>query len=527
MATEFDNRIPAMATTSTKKRTASKPSSAAKSRIERDSMGEMTVPAHVLYGASTQRAVLNFPVAHKPLPPQVIHAFALLKRACAQTNAELKKLDARRAKLIVRACDEIAEGTRHQGIEASRQKGGEALDASMPRSLDVYPMMEHFPVDVYQTGSGTSTNMNANEVIANLVCRYEGKPIGAKDPVHPNDHVNMGQSSNDTFPTAMQVAAAMAIQNDLIPKLKKFAKALHRKAKQWDRIVKIGRTHLMDATPIRLGQEFGGFAAQADYCVMRAERAMIRLAENLPIGGTAVGTGINTHPEFGRRVSDKLAKQTRIPFKEAPNHVEAQATRDCVVEASGHLKTIAVALSKIANDIRWLGSGPRCGLFELALPATQPGSSIMPGKVNPVICESVMQVCCRVIGNDAAVTTAGLGGVGSLLQLNVAMPMMADAVIESTTLLANASDMFTDKCIDGLEVNEKIATGMVEKSLMMCTSLAPEIGYDKAAEVAKGAFKTGQTVREYVLEHGLVDENRLNELLDPRSMTEPESGGKA
>lgn len=488
--------------TTPKQRTAEQAS--AETRTERDSMGEMIVPAHVLYGASTQRAVLNFPVAHRPLPPQVIHAFALLKRACAESNKDLKKLDAKRAKLIVRACDEIAHAF-----------------ANGPETDAAKAMMEHFPVDVFQTGSGTSTNMNTNEVVSNLVCRFEGQPIGAKDPVHPNDHVNMGQSSNDTFPTAMQVAAAMAIQNDLIPKLKTLAASLHKKAEQWDDLVKIGRTHLMDATPIRLGQEFDGFAAQVDSCVMRAERAMIRLAENLPIGGTAVGTGINTHPEFGQRVSDKLAKQTKIPFKEAANHIEAQATRDCVVEASGHLKTIAVALSKIANDIRWLGAGPRCGLFELALPATQPGSSIMPGKVNPVICESVMQVSCRVIGNDTAVTSGGMGGVGSLLQLNVAMPMMADAMIESITLLANASEMFVDKCIEGLQVNEEVATGMVEKSLMMCTSLAPEIGYDKAAEVAKGAFTTGQTVREYVLEHGLIDEKRLNELLDARSMTEP------
>jgi len=494
-----------MTTATTAKKTSTQ--SAAETRIERDSMGEMTVPAHVLYGASTHRAVLNFPVAHRPLPPQVIHAFALLKRACAETNKELKKLDAKRAKLIVRACDEIAHAF-----------------ADGPEADAARAMMEHFPVDVYQTGSGTSTNMNTNEVIANLVCRYEDKPIGAKEPVHPNDHVNMGQSSNDTFPTAMQVAAGMAIQNNLIPALKNLAKALHKKARKWDAIVKIGRTHLMDATPIRLGQEFSGFAAQVDYCVMRAERAMVRLAENLPIGGTAVGTGINTHPEFGERVAAKLAKQTKVPFKEAPNHIEAQATRDCVVEASGHLKTIAVSLSKIANDIRWLGSGPRCGLFELALPATQPGSSIMPGKVNPVICESVMQVSCRVIGNDSAITHGGMGGVGSLLQLNVAMPMMADALLESVTLLANASAMFVEKCIDGLEVNAEIATGMVEKSLMMCTSLAPEIGYDKAAEVAKGAFKTGQTVREYVLEHGLIDQKRLDELLDARSMTEPERG---
>jgi len=477
-----------------------------KTRIEKDSMGDMTVPAHVLYGATTQRAVLNFPVSHRPVPPQVIHAFALLKGACAETNAELKVLDQKRSRLISRACKELAQGL--------------APTANGPQPTAAW--MEHFPIDVFQTGSGTSTNMNVNEVISNLVCQYEKKPIGAKDPIHPNDHVNAGQSSNDTFPTAMQVAAAIQIHIELIPALKKLAKALRLKARKWDNVVKIGRTHLMDATPIRLGQEFSGYAAQAENAVQRAECALEVLAENLPIGGTAVGTGINTHPRFGKTVAGKLAKATKIKFKEAPNHFEAQATRDCVVEASGHLKTIAVSLSKIASDIRLLGSGPRCGLFELALPATQPGSSIMPGKVNPVICESVIMVCCQVIGNDVAITMGGLGGVGSLLDLNVAMPMMADNMTSSITLLANASHMFVDKCIDDLEVNKDIATGMVEKSLMMCTALAPAIGYDNAAKVAKNAFATGQTVREYVLEHKLVEPKELDRLLDARAMTEPD-----
>lgn len=490
-----------------------------KTRIEKDSMGEMTVPAHVLYGATTQRAVLNFPVSHRPVPPQVIHAFALLKGACAEANAELKVLDQRRAKLISRACREISDGLSVHGSQFSVQDPKPTTENREPTT----PMMEHFPIDIFQTGSGTSTNMNVNEVISNLVCRYEGKPIGAKEPVHPNDHVNAGQSSNDAFPTAMQVASAIQIHNELIPALKKLAKALHAKARKWDRIVKIGRTHLMDATPIRLGQEFSGYAAQADYAVQRAECALKALAENLPIGGTAVGTGINTHPRFGKTVATKLVKATKIKFAEAKNHFEAQATRDCVVEASGHLKTIAVSLSKIAGDIRLLGSGPRCGLFELALPATQPGSSIMPGKVNPVICESVVMVCCQVIGNDVAISMGGLGGVGSLLELNVAMPMMADNMTSSITLLANASQMFVDKCIDGLEVNEDIATGMVEKSLMMCTSLAPAIGYDNAAKVAKGAFDTGQTVREYVLEHKLIEPKELDRLLDARAMTEPDA----
>jgi len=476
----------------------------AKTRAERDSMGEMTVPAHVLYGASTQRAVLNFPVSGRPVPPQVIHAFALLKKACAEANLELGKLDQRRARLIMKACDEIA-------LAFSDGPAGPAADA----------MMEHFPIDIFQTGSGTSTNMNANEVIANLVCRYKGKPIGAKDPVHPNDHVNMGQSSNDTFPTAMQVAACVAIRLQLVPALKALARALAVKARQWDRIVKIGRTHLMDATPIRLGQEFSGYAAQARYAAQRAERALQSMAENIPIGGTAVGTGINTHPRFAAVVCRRLSKATGVKFAEAGNHFEAQATRDCIVSASGELKTIAVSMSKIANDIRWLGSGPRCGLFELSLPTTQPGSSIMPGKVNPVICESVMMVACQVIGNDAAITLGGAGGIGSLMELNVAMPMMAANLIASITLLANSATMFVDRLVKDLKVNKAIATGMVEKSLMMCTSLAPEIGYDSAAKVAKAAFASGQTVREYVLEQGLIEPARLDELLDARGMTEP------
>jgi len=506
MASTTRSKKPAKGTTTS----GAKPAGTDHVRIEKDSMGEMTVPAHVLYGATTQRAVMNFPVSGRPVSPHVIHAYALLKKACAQVNVELRKLDSRRGKLIVKACDEIA----------SAFENGHESDAARA-------MMQHFPIDIFQTGSGTSTNMNVNEVVSNLVCVAEGKAIGARDPIHPNDHVNMGQSSNDTFPTAMQVAAAIAIHAQLIPALQKLAKALGAKAKAWDRIVKIGRTHLMDATPIRLGQQFSGYAAAAEYGVTRAERAMLRLAENLAIGGTAVGTGINTHPEFGRHVAGALSKMTGVKFAEAGNHFEAQATRDCIVEASGELKTIAVSLTKIANDIRWMGSGPRCGLFELSLPATQPGSSIMPGKVNPVICESVMQVACQVIGCDAAITAGALGGVGSLLELNVAMPMMADNLMTQITLLANASSMFTERCIIGLEVNKSIATGMVEKSLMMCTSLAPEIGYDAAAQVAKGAFKEGKTVREYVLEHKLVPPKKLDELLDPWSMTEPGGEGSA
>ncbi len=466
-------------------------------RTERDSMGEMQVPKDALYGASTQRAVENFPISGRPVPAEVVHAFGLLKEACAVTNGSLGKLDDKRIKLISKACNEVADGARDS----------------------------EFPVDIFQTGSGTSTNMNMNEVVANLCCIYQKKPIGSrthKNAVHPNDHVNMGQSSNDTFPTAMQIAGAIAIKENLIPALKGFVRELNKKAKKFDKIVKIGRTHLMDATPIRLGQEFSGFAAQVQYGVARAEKALSALAENLPIGGTAVGTGINTHKQFGRKVSAALAKRTGVKFKEAPNHFEAQATRDCVVEASGHLKTIAVSLSKIANDIRWLGSGPRCGLFEISLPATQPGSSIMPGKVNPVMCEALVQISCQVIGNDAAITAGGLGGVGSLFQLNVAMPMMADNLMSSIQLLAQGSNAFVDKLILDLEVNKSIATGMVEKSLMLCTSLAPVIGYDAASKVAKGAFAEGKTIREYCLEHKLLDAQQLDTLLDARAMTDPD-----
>ncbi|MFM9145692.1 MAG: class II fumarate hydratase, partial [Phycisphaerales bacterium] len=472
-----------------------------RTRTETDSMGSMTVPADVLYGATTQRAVLNFPVSGRPVPPQVIAAYLELKRACATANARLGVLPRDTSRAIVDACERL--------LEDFADRRGE--------------VMRHFPIDVFQTGSGTSTNMNVNEVIANVASVSAGKAIGSKDPLHPNDHVNCGQSSNDTFPTAMQVAGAVAIHDRLIPSLAALAKALRAKSRAWDRHVKIGRTHLMDATPIRVGQEFGGYAAAVELGLERAARARDVLAHNLPIGGTAVGTGINAHPKLGRTVSALLGKDLGIRFKEAGNHFEAQATRDCVVEASGMLRTIAVSLTKVANDIRWMGSGPRCGLGELVLPATQPGSSIMPGKVNPVICESVMMVSCRVIGNDATIATAGLGGVGSLLELNVAMPVIADALIDSIELLANACDMFRTRCIDGLEVHAD-ATRTVERSLMMVTSLAPVIGYDRAAQAAKDAYKSGETIREHVLRHKLVEPKQLDRLLNPADMTRP--GGK-
>ncbi len=472
-----------------------------KIRKERDSMGEMEVPEHVLYGASTQRALLNFPVSGRMLPPSLICAYTLLKRSAAVVNNKLKLLDQKRAELIVGACDDILD----------------VFDD--PKRADA--MMDHFPLDIFQTGSGTSTNMNLNEVISNIACKEAGKHIGAKDPIHPNDHVNMGQSSNDTFPTAMQIAACVEIRNVLIPKLKTLHKGLKAKAKKWDNIITVGRTHLMDATPIRMGQIFSGYAASIEYGIRRAERAMIRLAENLPIGGTAVGTGINTHLKFASMVCKELSKSTRVAFKESDNHFEAQATRDCVVEAHGELKTIAISISKIANDIRWLGSGPRCGLFELSLPAVQPGSSIMPGKVNPVICESAIQVFCQVVGNDTSITTAASGGIGSLLELNLCMPLIADRLIDSILLLGQTAEIFDDKLIQGLTVNKDIAQGLVENSLMVGTALAPVIGYDKAAKLAKDAFASGETIRECVLREKLLSEEELDTLLDFHAMTEP------
>jgi fumarate hydratase class II len=356
-------------------------------------------------------------------------------------------------------------------------------------------------------------------VIANLANRQ----LGADASIHQNDHVNMGQSSNDTFPAAMHIAGAIALEERLIPALERLADELDAKARAWDKIVKIGRTHLMDATPIRVGQVFSGYAAQARYSATRAQRALKRLLENNPIGGTAVGTGINTHPEFARRVCAALSNELKLEFKEAENHPEAQAAKDSFVEAHGELKAIAVSLTKIANDIRLLGSGPRCGIFELLLPAVQPGSSIMPGKVNPVICESVIQVACRVIGNDATVTTAGLGGVGSIFELNVAMPVMIDAFLESVELLANVATVFVDKLLIELEVNEERCRELIDQSLMMVTSLAPKIGYERAAAIAKEAFKSGKTIRELCLEQEVLPKAELAAALDPWSMTEPKA----
>jgi fumarate hydratase class II len=376
-----------------------------------------------------------------------------------------------------------------------------------------------FPVDVFQTGSGTSSNMNVNEVIANRAIELlGGDRFQPTKPVHPNDHVNMGQSTNDIFPTSIHVAVAVEIKNDLIPALQRFAASLAQKAKEWDGIIKIGRTHLADATPLRLGQEIGGLARQLDVSVARAQQAIASVLE-LSAGGTAVGTGINTHPEFGKRVAAVLAQETGIPFIEAVNHFEANAQRDGLVDCHGHLRTIATTLFNVANNIRWLGSGPRCSFYEISLPDRQPGSSIMPGKVNPVMCESMMQVAARVLGNDQTLTLSG--AAGGQFQLNIMMPMMGHATLESIRLMASAARAFVDFCAEGMEANAEVCAASVEKSLSMVTSLNPYIGYEAAAKMAKTAFATGQTIRELCREQGVLPESTLDEALDPRRMTEP------
>jgi len=455
----------------------------------------MEVPSDALYGATTQRAVLNFPVSGYRLSRPLIRALGLVKWAAAQANRDLGKLDEERAGFIVQAAEEVIEGR-----------------------LD-----EHFPIDIFQTGSGTSSNMNANEVIANRASQLAGKPIGSKDPVHPNDHVNMGQSSNDVIPTAIHVAVAESIRNDLMPALERLQEALEAKTQEFWEVIKIGRTHLMDATPVRLGQEFSGYAKQVEHGKLRAGNAIAAI-EELALGGTAVGTGLNCHPEFAARVMGYLWNRTGVAFREARNHFEAQGAKDGLVEASAQLRTISVSLFKIANDLRWLSSGPRCGIGEIQLPATQPGSSIMPGKVNPVICESVMQVCAQVFGNDTAVCWAGANGN---LELNVMMPVLAHNVLESTRLLTNVIRIFRDKCVGGIVANGTRCGELVEFSMAMVTSLAPIIGYDRAAEIAKESAKTGKTVRTICMERHILPEAELALALDPVAMTKPGGEGSA
>ena len=463
-------------------------------RLERDTMGELAVPADAYYGVQTARAIENFPISSLRLPRAMIRALGLIKWAAARVNTELGLLDPKIAKAIQRAAQEVIDGL-----------------------LD-----DQFPVDIFQTGSGTSSNMNVNEVIANRAAEQLGGERGGK-LVHPNDHVNLGQSSNDVIPTAIHIAALEQIDKALIPALKRLYTALAAKAKEFDAVVKIGRTHLQDATPIRLGQEFSGYARQIELGIQRIERARASLGE-LALGGTAVGTGLNAHPEFAKRAIALLARETRCPVKEAKNHFEAQAAQDALVEASGALRTVAVSLMKIANDIRWLGSGPRCGLGEILLPETQPGSSIMPGKVNPVIAESVMMVAAQVMGNDTALMVSGQAGNFELL---VMLPVMAHNLLQSIALLASAAENFALRCVEGLKANPERCRAGIEQSLAMCTALAPEIGYEAAAEIAKEAYRTGKTVREVALEKKVLPAARLADLLDPWRMTEPGlPGGK-
>ena len=459
-------------------------------RVERDSMGEMKVPEEAFYGAQTQRAKENFPISNLRFPRRFIEALGEIKRAAAEVNGEKGYFDSKIAKAIVTAATEVAEG----------KWDGE------------------FVLDIFQTGSGTSTNMNANEVIANRAAEILGESRGSKK-VHPNDHVNRGQSSNDVIPTAMHLSLLKALQSDVIPALRKLSKSLDAKAKAFDRIVKIGRTHLQDATPIRLGQVFSGYAAQVGESVERLERTFKPLSE-LALGGTAVGTGINCPKGFAKEVIARIAKRMKLELCEARNHFASQGGKEAVVEASGALKTTAVALTKVANDIRWLASGPRCGIGEIKLPETQPGSSIMPGKVNPVIAESLLMVCAQVIGNDTTVT---LGGQSSVFELNVMMPVMAYNVLESAELLAKASENFRARCVEGIEADEERCREMIEKSLAMCTALAPKIGYDSAAAIAKEAHKTGRTVREIAKAKKVLPDKELEKVLDPMRMTEPES----
>jgi len=463
--------------------------------MEKDSMGEMSLPESALYGASTQRAVLNFPISGYRFSRPFIRALGVIKWSAAQANHDLGLLDAERAALIVQAAEEVIEG-----------------------KLD-----EHFPLDIFQTGSATSTNTNANEVIANRCAQLAGKPIGSRELVHPNDHVNMGQSSNDVIPSAIHVSAAEQLKTHLIPALEKLRGALDAKAKEFWEIIKIGRTHLMDATPVRLGQEFSGYAQQIAYGKQRAEKALDILRE-LALGGTAVGTGLNRHVDLTKKMLHHIGQRTQIAFYEAKNHFEAQGGKDAVVEASGQLKTIATSLFKIASDIRLLGSGPRCGVGEIQLPATQPGSSIMPGKVNPVMCEAMRMVCVQVFGHDASITWAGANGD---FELNVMMPVMAHDLLESIRLLANAIDAFTDKCIVGIAANKARCEELVEWSMAMVTALAPKIGYDRAAEIAKESVRTGKTVRQLCREKKVLPEKELERALDPVSMTEPGGTGAA
>ena len=456
-------------------------------RVEADTMGELEVPADRYYGCQTARSLINFDIGEDKMPRGVIRAFGILKQAAARVNCDLGELDSAVAKLIIEAAEEVISGD---------------LDS-------------HFPLRIWQTGSGTQSNMNSNEVIANRAIEMAGGVLGSKTPVHPNDHVNRAQSSNDTFPTAMHIAGAEAFTHDLLPNLKALRDALAEKSEAWSGIVKIGRTHLMDAVPLTLGQEASGWVSQLDANIRRIEFALIDLHE-LALGGTAVGTGLNTHPEFADRVAASIAKKTGLPFVSAPNKFAQLAAHDAVVAASGSLNTLAVSLMKIANDVRWLGSGPRCGLGELSLPANEPGSSIMPGKVNPTQAEALTMVCCQVMGNHTAIT---IGGSQGNFELNVYKPMMIHNLLHSALLLSDSMKAFRTKCVEGIVPNEDAINNHLENSLMLVTALNNHIGYDKAAKIAKNAHEKGTTLRESALEMGYVTAEEFEEWVRPESMT--------
>ena len=445
-------------------------------RKEKDSMGKILVPDDAYYGAQTQRAVENFQISDRRIPRTLIRSLGTIKKSTALTNYKLKRINYKTKNAIVKACNEIISG-KHDN---------------------------QFVVDIFQTGSGTSTNMNTNEVISNRANEILGYEIGGKFPVHPNDHVNLGQSSNDTFPTSINIAICMELKEKLYPELNALSKALSKKVLEFKNIIKIGRTHLQDATPITLGQEFSGYLNMIENSLERIKDSE-KYVRSLAQGGTAVGTGINTHPHFGKLVAQELTKLTGIKFKEAKNHFEAQATQDSVLQVSGAIRGLAVSLSKIANDIRLLGSGPRAGIGELNIPAVQPGSSIMPGKVNPVICESLIQISAQVMGNDQAVC---LGAQGSFFELNVMMPMIASNILESIEIISNGIRMFNKKLIKDLKANQNVCSGYIEGSLAMCTSLVPVIGYDKSAEIAYKAYKQNKTVREIVLEENILEKKK-------------------
>jgi fumarate hydratase class II len=456
-------------------------------RVESDSLGEVEVPAEAYWGAQTQRAIENFPISDSTFGRRFVRALGIVKRAAALANRDLDLIDEEVAEAIVEAAEEVIDGEHD----------------------------EQFPVDVFQTGSGTSSNMNANEVIANRASEIVGGEVGSK-AIHPNDHVNFGQSSNDVIPTAMHVACVEAIQRDLIPALESLAEALEAKESEFADVVKTGRTHLQDATPVTVGQEFGGYRTQAETGITRASRASNELSA-LALGGTAVGTGLNTHPEFPELAAEYISGETGLPFEEATNHFEAQAAHDAMGQAHGSLRTVAGSLNKIANDLRLLASGPRNGLGELTQPENQPGSSIMPGKVNPVVAESVNQVHKQVIGNDA---TISYGAAEGQIDLNLYKPVLAHDFLESADLLANASEAFAEKFVRKLEANEETCTTQVERSMALATALNPAIGYDEASEVAKTAMKEEKTIREVAISEGYLTEDEADEVLDPAKMTE-------